>query len=246
MGEAPAAFLAQALKLCDGLARDFLDHFPRKEFPLHPPERRLMVIVLSGPEAYAAYLGIPPGEADGGHYEPATNRLVIFDNRARDHAGAGVARANTIALMHEATHQLASNTGLLDRSAAVPGWLDEGLAMYAEVRSPDGQRKIGAPNAERLHDLREAHDQGRLPRVADLFASDALLDAEASQQAAYALSWLLVYHLLQTPERAAALRDYIAHLGPDRVGEARRAFGDPAAQDQELARTLARLSPRPR
>jgi hypothetical protein len=252
IGDAPEGFLAQALDLCDRLARDYLDHFRKKGFAVEPPRGRLTVVVLSGPDAYAAYLGLPPGQADGGHYEPETNRLVMFDNRARSGGSPGLARANTIALMHEATHQLAFNTGLLDRRADVPGWLNEGLAMYAEVRSPtDARRRIGTRNDERLIVLREAGAAGSWPRVADLFASDAPLDDASTEQAAYALSWLLVYHLMQSPERLPRFREYVdvvrGRRDPThRAADAREFLGDPDELDAELERTAARLAARAR
>ena len=251
LGDAPEPFLAEALRLCDGLARDFLGHFAQKGFDVEPPSKRLTVVVLSSPEAYAAYLGRPPGEAAGGHYEPGTNRLIIFDNRARANHGAGVARANTIALMHEAAHQLTFNTGLLDRRADVPGWLSEGLAMYCEVRRPDGRTKVGARNEERLLVLRQARAAGSWPKVAELLAADALLDDPQTEQAAYALSWLLVYHLMRSPERLPDFRAYLIALRgrrdpTRRLEHARAAFGNPAQLDTELERAFDRLRVRPR
>lgn len=251
MGDTPSSFLAQALKLCDALARDFLDHFEKKGLPVQPPGERLTVIVLSGPDAYAAYQGLEPGRADGGHYERGTNRLVMFDNRSRGGASAGLARANTIALMHESTHQLAYNTGLLDRGADVPGWLSEGLAMYGEVRSPDGRNKVGAVNRERVLTLVDARSAGMGPSLAELLQGDDTLDAPATEQAAYALSWLLVYHLLQTPERVESLRGYLRvirtrHDSSRRAADVESAFGDTTRLESELERTLRRIQGRSR
>lgn len=248
LGDAPERFLRDALRLCEGLQKDYLEHFRGKGFDVERPTGRLTVVVLSGPESYAAYLGIPPGEADGGHYERTTNRLVMFDNRARDRAGAGSARANTIALLHEAAHQLAYNTGLLDRRADVPGWVDEGLAMYAEVRSPDGKRKVGAVNEDRLPVLLDG--RAPPPRVVELVASDAALDDPAREEAAYALSWLLVYRLLQ-PSHRAAFRAYLEALrkgrpAGGRLRDAEEAFGDLGRLDEELRQAARGLAARRR
>jgi hypothetical protein len=248
VGDAPEPFLRKALGLCEALAKDYLAHFPSRGFAVGPPKARLTVVVLSGPEAFAKYLGVEPGEDVGGQYDPATNRLVIFDNRAREGSNPLRARANTLTLMHEATHQLTFNTGLLDRDADVPLWLSEGLAMYAEVRSPDGRTRIGQPNRERLAVLREARAAGGWFRVADLVGNDAVLDDPRTEQLAYAQSWLLVYHLMQQG-RSEQLREFLELIRPRRdaarrADDARRAFGEPDRLDEEIARTAAKLGAR--
>ena len=87
----------------------------------------------------------------GGHYELDTNRLVIFDFRpgGGPPAGANPKRINTFTLIHEATHQLTFNTGLLDRQGDVPVAVSEGLAMYAEL-GHDGRSVLGMINRPRL------------------------------------------------------------------------------------------------
>ena len=42
-------------------------------------------------------------------------------------------RVNLLALVHETTHLLCFNTGLLSRKANVPAWVSEGLATYVEI-----------------------------------------------------------------------------------------------------------------
>jgi hypothetical protein len=246
VGDAPEAFLGQALALCDALAKDYLSHFQARGFAVERQAERLTVVVLSGPEAYGAYLGVPAEAAVGGHYDLDTNRLVLFDNRARADAGPLVALANRVSLMHEATHQLTFNTGLLDRRAEIPLCVSEGLAMYAETRSPDGRGRIGQVNRERLDVLRATRPW---PKAAELFASDAVLDAPESEQVGYALSWLLVYHLMQPGDRLAGFRKYLASLkagakGGNRVARAEAALGELGRLDGELVRTATRLARR--
>ncbi len=119
IGNADPAWSREALRLCEDLADDYMNHFRKKGFNLTLPKNRLTVIALADPASFATYLGSKPEEAVGGVYDLENNRLTIFDNRARD-IGDQQARANTVSLLHEATHQLTFNTGLLDREADVP------------------------------------------------------------------------------------------------------------------------------
>jgi hypothetical protein len=227
-GDAPAGFLAEALRLCEALAGDFLKHFRTKGFAVQAPAGRMMVAVLSGPESYARWTGEPAGGAVGGHYDVASNRLVIFDNRGRDAAGPEAARANTVALMHEATHGLCFNAGLLDRAGDVPKLVSEGLATYGEVRRPDGRTRVGDPNAARLAVLR---DGDWLP-LESLWRDDAAFDDPARQQRAYAQAWLLVHTLVGREAWRAKFRAYLERIKPRT---------DAAARLEDVTATLGDL-----
>ncbi len=208
IGNAPARFRDTALEICEDLARDYLQHFENKKLDVHRPAGRLIVVVLADPSAFASYLDITPGGPVRGTYNPDSNRLVICDNRAE--ANPLAERANTFALFHEATHQLTFNTGLLDRLGDVPLGISEGLATYGEVRRPKGQVRIGAINRERLVVLADAARRGRqLIPTADLIVNDDLLDQPATQQFAYAQSWLMVHHFLHVPAYLTAFRSYL-------------------------------------
>lgn len=208
IGDASASFLQAARRLCEALARDFIAHFQIRKFAVTQPAKPLTLIVLSGPDAYAKLLGIPQDEAVGGHYDLDTNRLVLFDNRARADVGPLAARANTVALMHEAAHQLCFNTGLLDRRRDVPKAVSEGLAVYCETRRPDGRTRIGQVNTDRRDSL-VGHP---LIPVADLLTKDALFDEEKTQQVAYAEAWLLTHLLMQSPESQARFQAYLGRI----------------------------------
>ena len=137
IGDVPDAHRNDALKLCAALATAYQNHFHEKGFTVAFPPERLTVVTLKDQASYAAYLGVKPGDAVGGHYELDTNRLVIFDFRPGAEggppAGINTRRINTFTLIHKAMHQLTLNTGLLDRQGDVPVAVSEGLAMYAEV-----------------------------------------------------------------------------------------------------------------
>jgi hypothetical protein len=236
IGDAPDAFRKDALKLCAGLFDDYLKHFRGLGFDVKPPQDRLTVVILADAKRFAAFLGINLESAVGGVYDLDANRLVIFDNRATGNARG--ARANTVSLFHEATHQLTFNTGLLSRDADVPLVISEGLGIYGETRRPSGQPGIGALNAERLPVLAEALQSTGLMPVEQLFL-DKSFDNPMTVQLAYAQSWLLVYDLLHSKNRRPKFRAYLEEIrgrrDPSRrVDDARKHLGDLGRLNQEL------------
>ena len=166
-------------------------------------------MTLAGPDSYAAFLGEDPGQAVGGHYDLDTNRLVIFDFRPdAANLAADPERINTLTLIHEATHQLTFNTGLLNRLGDVPLCLSEGLAMYGEVWRPAAVRRRRWGRSTRRGSRRspQARDQAAAWIPLDrLLSDDEPLRAEATQQQAYAQSWLLVHALLTNPRQPPRL-----------------------------------------
>src|SRR4029077_10349344 len=54
------------------------------------------------------------------------------------------------AVSHEATYQMAGNTGLLPRHVDIPRWVHEGLATYFEAPGDAAWAGIGAVSDERL------------------------------------------------------------------------------------------------
>ena len=257
VGDAPIEFLETALRICEGLSKDFMTHFLERKFEVRLPAERLTVVALSGPSAFAAYLDTTEDEAVGGQYDISTNRLVMFDNRRPVNAGPLVQRANTVSLMHEAMHQLTYNTGLLERNAIIPLAINEGLGTYAETRRPDGRVPIGRPNTFRLLVLAQGLRE-RIPLIPanDLFAARGLPGNPDAAQQFYAQCWLLVYTLMGNPRRVPQFRKYLEGLkGPkhdpvaDPVRQAEAEFGDLAKLERDMlsrAKALrAGLSQRP-
>jgi hypothetical protein len=248
LGNAPEPFLRAVSALCEALAADYLDHLAARGLPAQPPGQPLVVVALDGPQSFAAYLGQRQEQAVGGQYDPASNHLVVFDNRGREQAGPGSLRANTIALMHEATHQLTFNTGLLDRAGDIPLAISEGLATLGETRRPDGKQKLGAVNAERAAVFGQALQEGQKWIPLDrLLNEDALFDQPETQQLAYAQSWLLVHDLMQQPPGQAQLRGYMERIRPrrdpaQRLEDARATLGDLETRDQALGKRATRLA----
>lgn len=100
---------------------------------------------------------------------------------------------------HEATHQMAGNTGLLPRHVRIPSWVHEGLATYFET--PDGATwaGVGAVNEERL-DWYRALDRDRVHSNIGFIVGDQIFDYAGSLGStlhAYGQAWALTNFLLE-------------------------------------------------
>jgi len=224
LGDAPDLFRETALKRCESLAEAFLTYFRERGFELAFPARASTVIALKDDASYRAYIGEAPGEEVGGHYDLETNRLVFFDFRPkRAELAAEAERVNLFTLVHETTHLLCFNTGLLSRKADVPACISEGLATYVELWRPAGKGRIGGTNAPRLEALVVARNNAeRWIPIAEILADDDFVQSEKTGQLAYAESWLLVHYLLKTtPAQLAKFRAYLAEI-PVAAGAAKR------------------------
>jgi hypothetical protein len=237
LGDASPRFQSQALlQVCEPLSKAFLAHFGQRGFPVALPKRRMTVVTLKDGASYRAYIGQNPGEAVGGHYDAETDQLVVFD------FGVGQDQANLFTLVHETTHMLSFNTGLLSRQADVPACISEGLATYVERWRPGDRRGIGATNTPRLQVLIDA-GAAVLPWIplTKLVADDGLFDKSETAQLAYAESWLLV-HRLMTPAWRSKFQAYLAGLPKAgaaqqvRVEYAEARLGSLRALDQEIKR----------
>lgn len=133
--------------------------------------------------------------------------------RARNDASASTIRlAKTLELLlkitgenqdievvsHEATHQLAANSGLLPRDKFIARWVHEGLAAYYESPSEATWAGIGAVNTQRLEYYR-ALAPDREHSNLEFIVTDRIFDDAASDLAtlhAYGQSWALTHFLM--------------------------------------------------
>lgn len=243
IGDAPADFRAEAVAVCEALAKVYRDYFENKGFKVESPASQLVVIILKDRDSYQAFVGegADVGAEVGGHYDVESNQLVVFDSRSNDGGRNASTRVNTFTLVHEAIHQLTYNTGLLDRQADVPVAISEGLATFGELWQYSNRRAtLGVKNKARLAVFSQPENQGAWIPLEELLNNDELFEDPDKIQIAYAESWLLVHYFLRsTPAKLTKFRAYLeairARRDPsERRADARTHLGDLARLDKEL------------
>ncbi len=99
---------------------------------------------------------------------------------------------------HEATHQLAANSGLLDREHFQVRWAHEGLASYFESPKEATWAGIGAVNAQRLGYYRILAKDPEHSAI-EFVVTDKIFDFAGSHfsvLAAYGQAWALTHFLM--------------------------------------------------
>lgn len=100
---------------------------------------------------------------------------------------------------HEATHQMASNTGLFPHHVRVPSWVHEGLAAYFESPNDGAWSGIGAVNEQRIMYYR-ALEPDRVHSSLDFIVGDQIFDYARSLGATlhgYGQAWALTHFLIE-------------------------------------------------
>lgn len=232
---------------------------------LREPEFPLPAIVLKDHAQFTEFAtkhDRPDAAQSPGYFSEPTNRIILFDltagpNSAPAQTAADIQRKiaaspfNVATTIHEATHQIAFNSGLHTRYADNPRWLTEGMAMFFEVPDLDsrtGWKSIGRVNPPRRKDFREIT---RTPReavpLAELIRADDVFLKEGRARAAYAESWALTYFLLKT--RREDVVSYLKTIqkkprliadSPDaRLREFEEVFGESETLEREWKKWMA-------
>jgi len=195
------------------LYRRFVHYFSVRGFGLVEPPFPLVGIVCRNQEEfsrYAAARGGPAGRGVLGFFSNQTNRIVLYDIGGGETGAAGW-QQNAATVVHEATHQMAFNTGIHSRYTQPPLWVAEGLATMFEGVVGAGEASDGPPraraNPSRLAAFRASVAPNHRPEMlAELVATDRLF--RAAPAAAYAEAWALTFYLVETqPARHA---EYLA------------------------------------
>ncbi len=100
---------------------------------------------------------------------------------------------------HEATHQLAANSGLLDRERFQVRWAHEGLASYFESPKEASWAGMGSVNEQRLGYYRILERDPEHSTL-EFVVTDKIFDfagSSFSMQAAYGQAWALTHFLME-------------------------------------------------
>jgi hypothetical protein len=256
--------------LFEKLNRAYFNFWRRQGLELTEPDV-MVALVFRDRDSYTVYGKPELGDAAGaiiGYYSLATNRITTYDltgieqlrqpgDRASSskHVNQILARpaaARTVAtVIHEATHQLAFNSGLQRRFADNPMWLSEGLAIYFETPDVTRQRgwsKIGGLHTSRLTTLQKYLNTRPPDSLFTLLTDDQRFRDTQRAEEAYAEAWALNYFLMrQRPEQFA---DYLRRIGAkpvlgqdtteQRVIDFQQAFGQSWQElDAEFLRSVS-------
>jgi hypothetical protein len=207
------AFTREVADLAEELYAAFLSYFGARGIGISKPQFPLVFVVFDDESAFRTYTAETPGlqlTQISGYYSAETNRVAFF--RASGRRSGDSRWQNVTTVIHEATHQLAFNTGCHRRLADSPLWLVEGLAMYFEAPHGQGGRwewnEAGSMNQPRLTRFAAFRTGGRpADSLRSLIASDNRFRSDGAANNAYAESWALVYFLIHT--RPAQFNAYL-------------------------------------
>lgn len=257
--------------LYERLFRGFYSYWRNRGLKLEPPEFPLVALVFDSRDSYRAYAQRELGEAVKsiiGYYNMRSNRVIMYDltgieGLQRRVRATNAARINQIlsqpqaertvaTIVHEATHQLAYNSGLQVRYADNPFWVSEGLAVFFEspdLKSSKGWRTIGGINHVNLFEFRKLLRTRPADSLRSLIVDDRRFRDPQLAPKAYAEAWALNYFLFRT--RSGRYVQFIKQLGekrplfeltPDqRLAEFVAAFGDLETLDAEFVRYMQRI-----
>lgn len=205
--------------LLERLHKAFGVFWKARKIEVRKPEFPLPVVILKTRTEFAelAAFDRTPGSAKGdGYFLITGNRIVLYDLTATERQApaetvAEVRRrvqsvpASVSTVVHEATHQIAFNSGLHTRYADNPVWMTEGMAMYFEtpdLNSRRGWQTIGRLNrSRRAHFLEFVARRRKADSLKSLIGSDARFQTPDSQLDAYSEAWALSYFLIRTKSR---------------------------------------------
>jgi hypothetical protein len=258
--------------LFERLMAAFDRRWDTRPLKLHEPDFPLCAIILRDETRFGefALADAGPGVIGAlGYYSTLSNRMVMYDltaglsGRAPQTPQEVVRRlagqvSNVSTIVHEATHQIAFNSGMHTRMADNPFWLVEGMAMYFEtpdLSNANGWRTVGKVNAVRLRDYQEYRTTRReAASLKTIVTADERFHAADTATAvdAYAEAWALTYYLIN--RERAAYQAYLAKVAqkkpleqdePEkRLAEFEDAFGKLADVERDMAKYMATLKAR--
>ncbi len=121
-----------------------------------------------------------------------TNTMGVMVSAAQE-------RSDIKVVTHEATHQMAGNTGLLPRHIRIPSWAHEGLATYFETPAESTWSGVGSVNENRLVFYRALASDTVHSNI-DFIVTDQIFvfaGSHGSKLHAYAQAWALTHFLME-------------------------------------------------
>ncbi|MEQ1902911.1 MAG: DUF1570 domain-containing protein [Pirellulaceae bacterium] len=218
----------------ESLYLQFRSYFWARGFAVDTPTFPMVAVVLNSRKEFDRFLEnyVYLDSRIQGYYSPTSNRVITYSGS--DSEQDNFFQKTT--LVHEATHQVAFNTGIHSRIAPAPRWVTEGLAMMFESK--------GVYNSQRYPDLADRYNESQLlvfrqgikagemrGKLQTLVDSDDWFKSEP--EAAYAYAWALSFYLMENRPNAytsylKALNEkpgFVAYPAADRRAEFEKYFG---------------------
>ncbi|MDA7951357.1 MAG: DUF1570 domain-containing protein [Pirellulaceae bacterium] len=226
-------------KRFEELYRSFEQYFRVRGLALEKPPFPLVAVIFPTQQEFlkdARLRGKQLPSQVLGYYDVATNRIYLFDNQKVKKNSQEATGNNLATIIHEATHQMAFNTGVHSRFSATPRWVVEGLGTLYEAPGMWDRKLANDPksrvNQKMLGAFRAFQQKGR-PQgyFLQLIQRDRLF--QTNSEAAYAESWALSFFLSETmPKEYAqylkrtAEREIFTQYSPiDRLNDFKEFFG---------------------
>ena len=195
----------------------FFEYWKTAGLELQPPSDTLIVLIWREKATFDAFYKQDVGqESPGsfGYYSNRRNHVVLYDfanksavtpKQREDQTVRDIERAvkkepfSVATVVHEATHQLAFNSGLHTRYADNPVWLTEGIAMFCESADAglaSRKPRIGRTNAYRRKSLKQYLQNVSADTVSSLTDSDKRFQSADTANDAYTEAWALTSYLM--------------------------------------------------
>ena len=207
-------------KVFADLQRSFFQYCSTRGFPIQKPDFPLVGIVFRDEADFfrhAAQNQINISARTAGFYSILTNRLYLFEP-----SGNSFDQREAMAtIRHEATHQLAFNTGLHQRLSSPPLWVMEGLASIFEAPGMTESRSTSTA-AKLVNQTRIDTWKGIAKRPDQLTQSfdsivrdDSLFKSDPDK--AYAIAWAVSLYLSERDSSKYAR--YMSHISTLPIGQ---------------------------
>lgn len=221
------------------LYRSFTRHFNVRGMRILRPEFPLVAIAFKSRSEFVNYANQTGVQVPGGvvgFYSMLTNRIMLYDVAANSSRGSDSSR-NAATILHEATHQIAFNSGVHSRYTAPPRWLAEGLATMFEapglwdpVHYPRLEDRINTDRCAACVKYLKTNGQ---PNQLAQFISQSNEQFTKDPAAAYAQAWAFSFFLSEKePARyvqylaaTAAHQPFHKYSEVERIQEFTRVFG---------------------
>jgi hypothetical protein len=238
--------------LYERLYAGFYNYWKKRGAELKEPEFPLAAIVFDTRESYEAYARAELGASTAtiiGYYSLQSNLVTMYDLtgvaelkfagdrnsqvRISQVLSQPNAERNVATIVHEATHQLAFNSGLQTRFSDTPFWVSEGLAVFFETPDLDNARgwgSIGAVNRYNMINFRKYLRTREPGSLGTLLAEDKRFRDPTTMADAYSEAWALNYYLIKTkPELYAKYLKVLAEQTP-------LVMQEPAARQEQFVK----------